>query len=96
MTKKKFNFEFIDESAKASAAKNDKITYEYLGDEKLSLQVIDGATYLFANKAGMLTLAKTLLKLGLSDYKEGFHVHLHKDFYADTEEILCIGVGESK
>jgi hypothetical protein len=92
VTKRKFVFEFKDESAKSTGDKNDTIRFEHSGDETISLQVIDGATYLFANRAGMVTLAKTLLKLGLSEYKSGFHVHLRENFDADAPEILCIAI----
>jgi hypothetical protein len=94
MALKRFVFEFDDESAAASGVRTDGITFECSGDESLSVEVSEGATYLFANRAGMITLAKMLLKLGLSDYKSGFHFHLAKDFDASKEEILCIGVGE--
>jgi hypothetical protein len=96
MKKKKFVFEFEDESANAMGSKNDRITFEYSEGESLTLEVIDGTTYLFANRAAMVTLAKTLLKLGLSDYKHGFHVHLNENFDADAKGILCIGVNDSK
>jgi hypothetical protein len=38
----------------------------------------------YANRAGMLTLAKLLIQLSLGEYKNGFHIHLRADFSDDA------------
>ncbi len=42
MALKRFAFEFDDESAAAKGVMNDGITFEYSGDESLSVEVIEG------------------------------------------------------
>ena len=93
MEKKIFHFEFDDESAAASGSRHDKITYEYSAeeDERFRVEMIDGTPFIFANSAGLLTLAKILIKIGTSEYKDGFHVHLSQDFNADCPEALAVG-----
>jgi hypothetical protein len=45
-----------------------------------------GVPFVFANRAGMLALAKLLLKIGMSEYSQGFHVHVRSDFSDDAAE----------
>ena len=52
---------------------------------------------MFANRAGMLALGKLLIKLGTSEYKRGFHIHLRSDFSDDAAQpdVLTILLDES-
>ncbi len=94
--KKVFHFEFDDESAAESGSKHDRITYECstAENERLRIDMVDGVPFIFANGSGLLTLAKILLKIALSKYKDGFHVHLHQDFNADSPEVLAVGLSD--
>jgi len=40
-------------------------------------------------------LAKILVKIAMSKYRAGFHVHLHQDFNADLPEVLSVGLDRS-
>jgi hypothetical protein len=92
--KKVFHFEFDDESAAESGSKHDGITYACCAteDERLRIEVVDGVPFIFANGSGLLTLAKILIKIALSKYRDGFHVHLRQDFNADAPEVLTVGL----
>jgi len=52
----------------------------------------------YANRAGMLTLAKLLIQLSLGEYKNGFHIHLRADFTDDAAkpDVLTILLNESE
>ena len=39
---------------------------------------------MFANRAGILTLAKLLIQLSLGEHEDGFRVHLRADFSDDA------------
>ncbi len=84
--RKKFSFEFEDESS------NSTISYEYNEDieEQLSVKIENGSAVLYGNKSAFLLLAKTFAKLGLCDYEEGFHLHINTDFDADNSEAIRI------
>jgi hypothetical protein len=94
--KKVFHFEFEDESAAESGSKHDGITYEYsvAENERLRIEMVNGVPFIFANGSGMLMLAKILVKIALGKYKNGFHVHLHQDFNADSPEVLGVGLSD--
>ena len=94
MAKRVFHFEFEDESATETGRKHDGITYEYslAEDEHLRCTIIDGAPFISGNSTGLIMLAKILVKISMSKYRDGFHVHLRKDFNADLPEILTIGI----
>ena len=94
MSKKTFHFEFKDESAAETGRKNDAITYEYsqAEDERLRCEMIAGAPVISGNSAGLLTLAKVLIKVSMNKYRDGFHVHLHEDFNAERPEVLAVGL----
>jgi hypothetical protein len=77
MGQKKFAFDFEDRSPKS-------IAYECDGTERLRTSVEAGVPFVFANRAGMLALAKLLVKLSMGEYKQGFHVHLRPDFSGDA------------
>ncbi|MBI3475222.1 MAG: hypothetical protein HY010_05795 [Acidobacteria bacterium] len=51
MQKKTFTYEFEDNSPRS-------VTYEVEETERLTTSVQDGVPFVFANRAGMLTLAK--------------------------------------
>jgi hypothetical protein len=74
--------------------KRDAIVFDYDDEarERLDTQVESDKILVFANREGMITLAKLLLKIAHGSYSEGFHVHLRKDFNADEPEILTIGL----
>ena len=90
MTQKTFTFEFEDDSPKS-------ISFECEGDEQLRTTVEGGVPFVFANRAGMLALAKLLIKLSLGTYRDGFHVHLRADFSGDGAEpdVLTVLLNES-
>jgi hypothetical protein len=93
--KKVFHFEFDDESAGATGKLHDGISYECSETERLSTTTINDAPAIFANPDGLLTLAKILVKMGMSNYKSGFHLHLQKDFSSDPPDVLTISVGNT-
>lgn len=72
----------------------DKILFDYDegAPERIDTQVEAGKMFVFANREGMITLAKVLLKMVDGSYSGGFHVHLRKDFNADNAEVLTIGL----
>lgn len=75
MPQKNFTLDFEDKSPKS-------IAYECEGAERLRTSVEGGVPFVFANRAWMLALAKILVKIGMGEYKEGFHVHLPSDSVA--------------
>ena len=82
---KQFEFCFVDESSSR------KLTFEYGSDddELLRFGQENGEIFLFANRSGCLALAKILIKLALSGYQSGYHVHVGEDFSANG---LCLGL----
>ena len=90
MAQKSFTFDFEDRSPKS-------IAYECEGTERLRTSVEAGVPFLFANRAGMLALAKLLVKLSMGEYKPGFHIHLRSDFSGDAaqRDVLTILLDES-
>ena len=89
---KRFEFEFVDESAAASGKPSDRLTFpEYTGDEQLQVFEVEGVPTVSANRDGLLMLARILVKMALSDYRDGFHLHLYEDFNADLKEALVLG-----
>jgi hypothetical protein len=83
--KQRFEFEFEEE-------KQNRITFEYSpeADEKLDTQVENNVPILSLNRPAMITLAKTLIKMALGPYDNGFHVHLRKDLNADLPDRLIV------
>ena len=82
---KQFEYRFVDESS------GRKLTFEYgsADDELLRFGQENGEMFLFANRSGCLALAKILIKLALSGYQPGYHVHVGEDFSANG---LCLGL----
>ena len=56
-----------------------------------------GVPFVFANRAGILALARLLIKLSMGEYKQGFHIHLRSDFSEDAaqRDVLTILLDES-
>ncbi len=75
--KKTFSYQFEDHSPRS-------ITYEVGEGGRLSTSVEDGVPFIYANREGMLTLAKLLIQVSLGEYKNGFHIHLRSDFSDDA------------
>lgn len=73
---KKFEFEFEDESLK------NRISFEYDDqvDEVITTSISNGVTTIYGNREAFMALAKTFAKIGLGEYKEGFHFHIGRDF----------------
>ena len=69
--KKRFEFEFIDESP------NNTISFEYDDNAQEEIEIVweNGKPVLYANSQAFLVLAKTFIKMAMCDYKEGFHLH---------------------
>ncbi len=90
MAQKNFTFDFEDRSPKS-------IAYERDGPERLRTTTEAGGPFVFANRAGMLALAKLLVKLSIGEYKHGFHIHLRSDFSDDfaQPDALTILLDES-
>ena len=82
---KQFTYEYEDDG-------KNRITFDYSpeGDEKMDTSVENGIPFLYLNRSAMLTLAKTLIKVAIGTYSEGFHVHLNKDLNADEPERLVV------
>jgi hypothetical protein len=84
--------EFTDGSAKASNARHDGISISYSGDEILRSFEVGGVPYFCGNSAGLVKLGEILIQIGLSEYKNGFHLHIQEDFDGDKNEIMTIGI----
>jgi hypothetical protein len=94
VSKKAFDFEFDDQSAAATGKKHDALSYEVSEEAQLTAELLNGSLFLWGNRPGLLGLAKILIRMGLSEYKDGFHVHLRQDFSGDAElpDVLTICV----
>jgi hypothetical protein len=75
-----------------------RIIFDYSPTEDEVLQVLmeNGSPMLYLNRSGLLTLAKSLVKMSLGPYTNGFHIHLHKDFNADEPHCLTVMLVEDK
>ena len=83
----KFEYEFEDLS------ENNKLRIDYSENTpNIKCEIIDGVPYLFANKDGLMTVAKMLIKMSLCDYPNGFHIHLGTNFGDPSEagSAICI------
>jgi hypothetical protein len=85
---KKFEFCFQDKS------KQNSIEFDFDGfDEQLKFRVQDNTIYLEGDSAGLLVLAKLMIKMALCGYQSGFHIHIPEDFDESKPGTqLCIGV----
>lgn len=52
--------------------------------------------FISGNSSGLVALGKFLIQIGMSEYKDGFHVHIYEDFNADKPELLIVGLNNSK
>jgi len=88
--KKIFTYEFEDNSPRS-------VTYECDETERLSTSIQDGVPFVFANRAGMLALAKLLIQLSLGEHEDGFHVHLCDDYSegAAKPDVLTLLLNEA-
>ena len=91
MAQRSFKFEFEDRSPKSP------IIYDTEGADRLRTSVEGGVPFVWANRAGMLALAKLLVQISMGEYKEGFHIHLRSDFSGDASQadVLTILLDES-
>jgi hypothetical protein len=89
--KRRFEFEFEDESPSTLS-----IDYSELIDEKLTVLVEEGVSVVYANRAALLVLAKTFIKMAVCSYPDGFHLHLNDDFDADKPETLRVILDETE
>jgi hypothetical protein len=91
--KKTFTFEYDEE-------RSDTLSYQVSleEDEMLDSSVESGVPFVYLNRSAMVTLAKILIKMATGSYRDGFHVHLHKDFNSDAPEsvVLLLSSKESK
>lgn len=94
--KKSFTLEFEDGSAAATGRPNDGISLELSGDESLKVEIHQGIPMVWASRAALVALGKTLLKMGLSEYKPGFHLQFREDFGDDAArpDVLTIGIAK--
>lgn len=85
MKKKHFAYDFEQDSA-------NRISFDYSpeGNDKIESGIESGNPVLYLNRPGMITLARTLIKMATGDYQAGFHVHLRKNFNADLPEALTV------
>jgi hypothetical protein len=91
--RKRFEFEFDDESAAVTGERYDRITFpRNVGGESLNVEVIDGSPTVIGNRDGLLKLAKILVQMALSDYQDGFHLHLYQDFNAYRPDALTVAL----
>ena len=82
----RFEYNFEDESQKNTLS----FDYDDSVDEKMKIVIEDDVPTIYADRAGLLCLAKTLIKMALCNYNEGFHVHLRDDFDGENSESLRI------
>jgi hypothetical protein len=87
----KFQYELEKETAKKG------ITFEYSEEagERLRVEIADGVPFIVANQAGMLALAKLLLKVGARRRSGGFQLHLRENFDSDRDQVLRIMLEEA-
>ena len=71
---------------------SDRITFEYSEDvsERIDVNVENGVPVVYANRTGLVFLAKVFAKMASDQHSEGFHVHLGKNLDPDEGEMLRI------
>jgi hypothetical protein len=87
--------EFSDGSAKATGALHDGISMSYSGKELLRKSDVNGVPYIYGNGAGLVRLGEILIQIGLSEYKNGFHLHIGEDFDEEKDGIVIVGIDNS-
>ncbi len=90
--KRQFEFEFEDES------QTNTISFEHneLVNEKLTVSVEAGVAVIYANRQALLVLGKTLIKMAICPYHDGFHIHLEEDFDGDKPEALRVIINDAQ
>ena len=70
----------------------DRITFDYDVEarERLDTKIEGDSLFVFANREGMISLAKMLLKMAHGSYSNGFHVHVRRDFNANDPQVLTV------
>jgi hypothetical protein len=84
--KRTFNYEFTDTSPRT-------MRFDYAGSQGEVLKAeasTDHGLTVFVNRGAALVLARVFAQLAVSDYHNGFHVHLREDLDADKPEQLTI------
>jgi hypothetical protein len=94
---KRLIFDFEDGSANATGNRYDGMsTNYYSGDEVLKISGGgDTLPFIAGNSSGLVTLGKFLIQMGMSEYRDGFHIHIHEDFNEDKPETLIVGINNS-
>jgi hypothetical protein len=82
--KRRFDFEFDDQSQQGTIS----FDYDESVDERLTVVVENGVPVVYANRPALIFLAKTFLRMALSPYPDGFHVHLNQDLDPEKPEAL--------
>ena len=90
--KKRFEFKFDDQSQQGTIS----FDYDEAVDERMSVLVENGIPVIYANRATLFFLAKTLIKMALCPYPDGFHVHLNEDLDAEKPEALRMILNETE
>ena len=90
--KRRFELEFDDES------QTNTISFEHheLVNEKFTVRVEAGVSVLYANREALLVLGRTLIKMAICPYQDGFHVHLEQDFDGDKPEVLRVIIDDTE
>jgi len=83
--KKTFTFEYEEDRPESLSY---QLSFEE--DERLESAVENGVPFIYLNRSAMIILAKILIKIANGSYKNGFHVHLHKDFNENEPESVTI------
>ena len=88
----KFQYELEKETARKG------VTFEYseAAGEHLRVEMTDGVPAIVANRAGMLALAKLLLKVGARRRSAGLQLFLREDFDSDRDKVLRILLEEEQ
>jgi hypothetical protein len=87
--------EFSDGSAKTTGAGHDAISFSCSGNEILRRFEVGGLPYIYGNGAGLVWLGELLVRIGLGEYKDGFHLHIREDCDEDKNEIFIVGIDNS-
>ncbi|MEI9968792.1 MAG: hypothetical protein WDM87_09265 [Terracidiphilus sp.] len=87
--------EFSDGSAKATGARHDAISFSCSGNEILRRFEVGGLPYIYGNGAGLVWLGELLVRIGLGEYKDGFHLHIREDCDENKNETFIVGIDNS-
>jgi hypothetical protein len=85
---KTFSYEFEDKGPNS-------ITYEIPDSPRLYTSVHEGVPFVFANREGMLALAKILIQISLGEKGNTFHLHLRQDFSDEGADVLTVLLDET-